>query len=646
MINKKLLTIITSIYMISNSVLVVQAQAANSKTLAGQDRFYTSAAIAQEYKNNENIDSVILAFGNNFPDALSGSMLSQKYKAPILLCGSTIKESDAALNFIKSNLAASKTVYILGGTGSISSDVENELKSYGYTIKRIGGTDRFDTNVKVVSEFNAKEGTPVVIANGDNFPDALSISSAAASKGYPLLLTSTDTFTESFKEKLQQIKPSKLYIAGGLAAVSEENRNSMKNLLGLSDGDIIRLGGKDRYETSLKISDFFKLNSDTAVIANGESFPDALSGSSLAAFKSSPIILVNNQDVSMQKDFLHNSNYSNLIFLGGEGAINSDIKNLLAANSPDSSSNTLSLDLNPVVLHSSNLSIKPDSRVSQNLVGTAWSEYNLENNTVKNPYFNETNGDKLSKTSILFKDIEQKITGCTPLQFFTENGELKILKQSTGSESPIISYSKFLSSSNGGDLAAKQAYEILNGFINSPFGNSPKISLDTNGYIPDSSYADNCIGSSINVITDTLNTDTNVTTKDTLNYSVVFLRDDLKSKMKRDFVNAFPNCDTFIWLYNLTNLSGGHTPVIDTYGYVPNDKLDSGKLSNLKTTLYSTFGKDNADKIYDFVMDTITDVDFREKALARGADRPFELHLDGLTVYFDGIDFVLGFSYN
>ena len=48
----------------------------------------------------------------------------------------------------------------------------------GYSnIKRFGGTDRYDTNMLIVNEVNVPQGTPVFIASGENFPDALSISS-------------------------------------------------------------------------------------------------------------------------------------------------------------------------------------------------------------------------------------------------------------------------------------------------------------------------------------------------------------------------------------------------------------------------------------------------------------------------------------
>ena len=42
---------------------------------------------------------------------------------------------------------------------------------------------------------NLEKGTPVVIANGYGFADALSVSSVASLKGYPILMTGASSPT-------------------------------------------------------------------------------------------------------------------------------------------------------------------------------------------------------------------------------------------------------------------------------------------------------------------------------------------------------------------------------------------------------------------------------------------------------------------
>lgn len=297
---------------------------------SGLNRFDTSKAIASEYAKSSN-EGVILALGSNFPDALSGSVLSQKLKAPILLSGSTVDTSQVALSYIQNNLSKDKKIYILGGTGGIKQEVQDKLTSLGYSnVKRIGGTDRFQTNEKIVDELSVSNGTPVVIANGMNFPDALSISAIAAAKGYPILLTTSDIISDDVKEKLQSIKPSQVYVIGGTGSVSDSSVSSIKSITGLDNSKAIRIGGADRYETSLNIAKFFNTDSDTATFASGQGFADALAGSALSAQKSAPLILVNNSDVSKQKDYIDSSKYVKEVFYGGNGSITDDIISILS----------------------------------------------------------------------------------------------------------------------------------------------------------------------------------------------------------------------------------------------------------------------------------------------------------------------------
>jgi hypothetical protein len=58
------------------------------------------------------------------------------------------------------------------------------------------------------------------MATGIDFPDALSLASAAASAGMPLLLTAPDELPEVTRKMLQELLPRGLYIAGGQSAIS------------------------------------------------------------------------------------------------------------------------------------------------------------------------------------------------------------------------------------------------------------------------------------------------------------------------------------------------------------------------------------------------------------------------------------------
>ncbi|MBV4420686.1 cell wall-binding repeat-containing protein [Clostridium tyrobutyricum] len=301
----------------------------NVTRLSGQDRYETSFNIASQV-NPGVANSIIIASGKNFPDSLVGAPLSKKLNAPILLVddfnsGLAYK----SLDYISKHLSENGTIYLLGGVSSVGNNVVKQLQQSGYSnIKRLGGTDRFDTNNIIVNEMNVKDGTPVVIVNGFNFPDALSISGIAASKGYPIFMSNANNIPQSIVDKISSINPSKVYMIGGTAVLSDNVKNKLKSSLsGIEDSDIIRINGKDRYDTSLQAAKYFKLDSKYAILSNGRNFPDALSGSALAAKLNAPIILTDGKNISNQKNYIDSSDYSNVVILGGQGSVSLNAEN-------------------------------------------------------------------------------------------------------------------------------------------------------------------------------------------------------------------------------------------------------------------------------------------------------------------------------
>ncbi|MGO5066634.1 cell wall-binding repeat-containing protein [Clostridium sporogenes] len=302
----------------------------NVNRISGENRYETSINIAKHY-NNENFENVIIANGNNFPDSLAGSTLSKKLNAPILLVDENISSSMKTINFIKNKLDKNGSIYILGGEGAVSRVYEDYFKELGYkNIKRLGGSDRFHTNETIVRSLNVEKGTPIVITNGFQFADALSVSSFAASKGYPIIMSNPDKLPNEIKKRIKDISPSKVFIIGGESVVKSSIVNELSSIIpSLDKSDIKRVSGKNRYETSLNVCKELSLSSDTAVITSGENFPDALSGSALASKINSPIILTDGVDISNQKKYLDNNNYKNFILLGGTGVINEESQRIL-----------------------------------------------------------------------------------------------------------------------------------------------------------------------------------------------------------------------------------------------------------------------------------------------------------------------------
>lgn len=296
---------------------------------AGTDRYSTAVEISKNGWQSSNY--VIIVSGENFPDALCSAPLAEKYDAPILLTQAT-GMTTAVIQEIQ-RLGA-KNAIIIGGTGAVSADVEDQLKGINVTYTRIQGVDRYETSLKIAQAIGTSNG--VVIASGENFPDALSIAPIAASEQMPILLIKSDVMPDNIKSFIQSNSSNKYYVIGGTGVINDSAINGISNLK--------RLGGTDRYQTNMLIINEFtsdeKFNS--VYVATGENFADAIGGAAAAAKTSSPIILVNN---STSEEPIIESNVntiSNINILGGTAVISDVLVQNLLSSSPSSSNTTSS----------------------------------------------------------------------------------------------------------------------------------------------------------------------------------------------------------------------------------------------------------------------------------------------------------------
>ena len=80
-----------------------------------------------------------------------------------------------------------------------------------------------------------------------------------------------------------------------------------------------RISGKDRYETSIKISQDSYGNSDYVVLVTGENFPDAVSAGALSSYLNAPLLLVNPEvDDARIRTEISRLNPSKIYLIGGK----------------------------------------------------------------------------------------------------------------------------------------------------------------------------------------------------------------------------------------------------------------------------------------------------------------------------------------
>lgn len=290
-----------------------------SRRIAGDDRYETAMAAADSLKKAKGIekfDNIIVACGDSFADALAGSYLAKVKDAPILVVGKYTEQ--VIKEYIDENINESGTVYILGGNGAVSDRFEKSLSRYD--VKRLGGSDRYATNLSILKEAGV-ENEDMLICSAMDFADSLS----ASAVGKPVLLV--DKALKPAQENyLREIGDRQYYLIGGVGAVTAEVEKEVSEY-----GNTVRVEGQNRYETSVEVAKkFFGTDIESITVAYGQDFPDGLTGGPVAMSLSAPLILINEHNLIKARDYISDLNVERIASIGGPALISEkDIEFLL-----------------------------------------------------------------------------------------------------------------------------------------------------------------------------------------------------------------------------------------------------------------------------------------------------------------------------
>jgi putative cell wall-binding protein len=264
---------VVTVTVLSSHASTWQLETADVGRLAGADRFATAAAISAAAYPSGGAAAVVLASADAYPDALVGAPLAARYNAPILLTsGAQLPAATKAE--LQRVLADGGLVYVLGGTVAVPLSIETQLKGLGYQTTRLGGADRFATAVAVADALG--DPSTVLLASGDNFPDALTAGPAAAVRGAAVLLTNGTILPAATADYLTA-HASAVYAVGGPAALADPQAQAVV--------------GADRFATAVAVATEFFASPPVVGIASGENYPDALSAGPLLAHDGAPLLL-------------------------------------------------------------------------------------------------------------------------------------------------------------------------------------------------------------------------------------------------------------------------------------------------------------------------------------------------------------------
>lgn len=306
-----------------------------AQRLAGPDRYATAAAISKD--NFSAAGTIVIATGEDFPDALAASALAGAYRAPLLL--TRVSAIPAIVTAEIERLGATHVV-LVGGESAIAGSVEGQLDDMSLSHERISGANRYATAKQIayrVMDMEESSGTfrqEAFFVRGDDFADALSVAPHAYARRMPILLVKPGEVPADTRDAIQFTYLTHGYVIGGTSAVSEPTYDDIEDLIAANPGStgLARWDGDTRYETALYcawegVSEGW-LDWDSVGVATGQNFPDALGGGAACGAYGSPIVLTPSASVSADVDsFMTDMRYDfgGMEVYGGTSAVSNAV---------------------------------------------------------------------------------------------------------------------------------------------------------------------------------------------------------------------------------------------------------------------------------------------------------------------------------
>lgn len=302
------------------------------------DNRYLTAIEASKRAYPTGADTVVIATGRNWPDALGGTSLAGALDGPILLVGTNVIPEAVAEEIER--LGAGEAI-LLGGTAAVSALVEAELGDLlgEENVERIEGANRYRTAdavaMRVIEELGDDYDGTAFVATGGNFPDALAAAPLAAAKSWPLFLAHpTNGITSATEAAMSEV--TDVLLLGGDAAVSAAVEQA---LLGKYGSDqVTRLWGANRYATAVAVAEYgvdeVGLQWDLVGVTTGENFPDALAGGVMQGRAGSVMLLTRSSALmTPTRDALieNKDAISTVTYFGGANAVTQGVRDAIEA---------------------------------------------------------------------------------------------------------------------------------------------------------------------------------------------------------------------------------------------------------------------------------------------------------------------------
>lgn len=302
--------------------------------LFGYDYTDTMQAITSAGFADGSCKAVIVATSTGYWDALGASGLAGLLDAPVLLTGKSGLPEQTAAEIKRLAHEDGMTVYIAGGPGVISSEIETEIESIVGVIgvERAYGETMLDTALEIYRAGGDQWGTTAIVATAGGFQDALSIAPYSYAYDAPIFLTSGSTKVLT-DEAVQAIKDGgfeRVIIVGGPGVIKSDVEGQLDGI------KTERLYGETAYDTSGAVANWCLtqgMSVDKMGVATGANYLDALAGASFCGKNNAVLVLVHD-DYRTCLDMVVAANAADICqgyVFGGESVVSAETFELLSA---------------------------------------------------------------------------------------------------------------------------------------------------------------------------------------------------------------------------------------------------------------------------------------------------------------------------
>jgi putative cell wall-binding protein len=250
------------------------------------DRYGTSVQIA--LSTTTACSTAVVTTGEAFPDALASAGIATA-STPIML----VPRAGTLPASVASYLDGCTAVTVVGGPNAVSTGTVTQVSSLTTVSTVLAGANRYETAARVARVAGTglledlsgtTPGTPiptVIMATGEDFPDALAAGPLASRLGMAVLLTQPSTIPAVTQAVLAALAPQQVILMGGTVAVNP----LVQDQLAASGVKVKRFAGANRYETATLLNSAviglpITGPSTTSLLniglANFENFADAL----------------------------------------------------------------------------------------------------------------------------------------------------------------------------------------------------------------------------------------------------------------------------------------------------------------------------------------------------------------------------------